>query len=70
MLPSRCVVFEDTPPGIEAALNAGMQTIGLLTTVPAERLRTTHAASACVALYRAPVSLWKACPTPGYTVIR
>jgi sugar-phosphatase len=38
----RCVVFEDTPPGIEAGLSAGMQVIGLLTTVTAERLRTTN----------------------------
>lgn len=40
--PAECVVFEDTPPGIEAGLNAGMQVIGLLTTVTGERLRTTN----------------------------
>ncbi len=33
-----CCVFEDTRPGIEAGLNAGMQVVGLLTTVAAERL--------------------------------
>jgi sugar-phosphatase len=37
--PEECLVFEDTRPGIEAGLNAGMQVVGLLTTVPAERLR-------------------------------
>lgn len=34
----RCVVFEDTRPGIEAAESAGMRAIGLLTTFPAETL--------------------------------
>ena len=33
-----CVVFEDTRPGIEAGLSAGMEVIGLLTTITAERL--------------------------------
>jgi sugar-phosphatase len=33
-----CVVFEDTRPGIEAGLNAGMDVVGLLTTMTAERL--------------------------------
>jgi sugar-phosphatase len=37
--PEECLVFEDTRPGIEAGLNAGMQAVGLLTTVPAEQLR-------------------------------
>jgi mannitol-1-/sugar-/sorbitol-6-phosphatase len=37
--PEECLVFEDTRPGIEAGLNAGMQVVGLLTTIPAEQLR-------------------------------
>ena len=37
--PKDCLVFEDTRPGIDAGLSAGMQVVGLLTTVPAERLR-------------------------------
>jgi mannitol-1-/sugar-/sorbitol-6-phosphatase len=37
--PKDCLVFEDTRPGVEAGLNAGMQVVGLLTTVPAEQLR-------------------------------
>lgn len=36
--PGRCVVFEDTRPGIQAAEAAGMRAIGLLTTFPAEIL--------------------------------
>jgi mannitol-1-/sugar-/sorbitol-6-phosphatase len=34
-----CVVFEDTRPGIDAGLAAGMRVVGLLTTVPAGQLR-------------------------------
>ena len=36
--PKDCVVFEDTRPGIEAGLNAGMQVVGLLTTMTAQEL--------------------------------
>ena len=36
--PVECLVFEDTRPGIEAGVSAGMQVVGLLTTVPAEHL--------------------------------
>jgi mannitol-1-/sugar-/sorbitol-6-phosphatase len=39
--PTDCLVFEDTRPGIEAGLNAGMQVVGLLTTVPAAQLNHT-----------------------------
>jgi len=34
----RCVVIEDAPEGIEAGKRAGMQTIGVATTRPSERL--------------------------------
>lgn len=37
--PRECLVFEDTRPGIEAGVRAGMQVVGLLTTVPAHHLR-------------------------------
>ena len=37
--PRNCLVFEDTRPGIEAGVNAGMQVVALLTTAPAYRLQ-------------------------------
>jgi mannitol-1-/sugar-/sorbitol-6-phosphatase len=37
--PEDCVVFEDTRPGIEAGLRAGMQVVALLTTCPPEQLQ-------------------------------
>jgi sugar-phosphatase len=37
--PKDCVVFEDTRPGIEAGKSAGMQVVGLLTTLSAQHLR-------------------------------
>lgn len=37
--PEECLVFEDTRPGIEAGVNAGMKVVGLLTTTSARHLR-------------------------------
>jgi beta-phosphoglucomutase family hydrolase len=36
--PEECIVFEDAIPGVQAAINAGMQCIAITTTQPAEKL--------------------------------
>jgi beta-phosphoglucomutase len=36
---SKCLVFEDTPPGVEAGKNAGMKVVGVLTTHTKEDLK-------------------------------
>jgi beta-phosphoglucomutase len=36
--PSNCLVFEDSPPGVEAGKNAGMTVVGIMTTHTAEEL--------------------------------
>jgi beta-phosphoglucomutase len=40
--PKRCLVFEDSMPGIQAAQKAGMKVIALATSHPAERLRSAE----------------------------
>jgi len=43
LLPSECLAIEDSPPGIESARVAGMRTLGITNTVPAEALRAAGA---------------------------
>jgi HAD superfamily hydrolase (TIGR01509 family) len=38
LTPAQCVAFEDTPPGIAAALGAGMRVVAVAHTYPAEKL--------------------------------
>lgn len=40
--PARCVVFEDVPAGVDAALGGGMKAIALTTTNPAEKVAHAH----------------------------
>ncbi len=41
--PEECLVIEDSPPGIRAAVGAGMRTLGVTNTVKAEELRAAGA---------------------------
>jgi beta-phosphoglucomutase len=43
MIHSECVVIEDTPPGIAAAVNADLPALGVTNTVPADELRRAGA---------------------------
>ena len=43
LLPSECLVIEDSPPGIESARTAGMRTIGVTNTVTERELRAVGA---------------------------
>ena len=43
LLPSECLAIEDSPPGIQSARAAGMRTLGVTNTVPAEALRAAGA---------------------------
>lgn len=41
--PAECLVIEDSPPGVRAARQAGMRTLGVTNTVPAAELRAAGA---------------------------
>ncbi len=43
LLASECLAIEDSPPGIQSARAAGMRTLGVTNTVPAEALRAASA---------------------------
>jgi beta-phosphoglucomutase len=43
LLANECLAIEDSPPGIESARAAGMRTLGVTNTVPAEALRAAGA---------------------------
>ena len=43
LLASECLAIEDSPPGIQSARAAGMRTLGITNTVPAEALRAAGA---------------------------
>ena len=44
--PADCLVFEDSPAGIEAAARAGMRAIALLTSHGADELAGSHVVAA------------------------
>lgn len=50
LLPSECLVIEDSPPGIESGRQAGLRTLGVTNTVSAERLRAAGAEVVTVSL--------------------
>jgi beta-phosphoglucomutase len=43
LLPSECLVFEDSPPGIESGRGAGMRAVGITNTVGEDALRAAGA---------------------------
>jgi HAD superfamily hydrolase (TIGR01509 family) len=43
LLPAECLAVEDSPPGIQAGVSAGMRTLGVTNTVSEERLRAAGA---------------------------
>jgi beta-phosphoglucomutase len=43
LLAKECLVIEDAPPGLQAARDAGMRTIGVTTTVSESQLRAAQA---------------------------
>jgi beta-phosphoglucomutase len=43
LLPAECLAIEDSPPGIQSARSAGMQTLGVTNTVSEEALRAAGA---------------------------
>ena len=55
--PGRCLVVEDAPNGIRAAVAAGARCLGVATTFPADRLREAGADVVAADLARVPVDL-------------